>query len=225
MRVINLCHGEGNGVNTACLMMATNMLIGRGQDGDDAKCVCPVLRRFIIATNDGLPEDKLGELYGDLAWEIIGTRTNDLQVMLKRTFAMVDWLVRVVSPIALRSQELNWMADTVSRLQPVTDEISARNAYDMIGLLHGADFHVRDMVMESLDRIQKLDHNRLVLQTHDQHAMGLIAEWVGDCAVGLMLPDADNECPALIRRVAAIGDKRPVEAVLTRDQLCDALGG
>lgn len=81
---LRLTHGAGNGIDTACLMTAANMLIGKGAMGDDCECVCPVLRAFIIPTNDAMPLDLLAELYGPLAWEIIGTRTDDIGVMVRR---------------------------------------------------------------------------------------------------------------------------------------------
>ena len=86
MRVLNLCHGEGNGVDSACLMTASNMLIGKGHEGDQNSCVCPILQRFIIRTNDLMPVELLGELYGPLAWEIIGTRNDDRSVIEARVF-------------------------------------------------------------------------------------------------------------------------------------------
>ena len=81
---LRLCNGAGNGVDTACLMTATNMLIGRGDKGDEAVCVCPVLRAFIITTNDCMPDDLRQELYGPLPWLLIGTKTSDVSVMVRR---------------------------------------------------------------------------------------------------------------------------------------------
>ena len=87
---LRLCHGAGNGVDTACLMTATNMLIGCGNKGDEAVCVCPVLRAFIITTNDCMPDALRQELYGPLPWLLIGTKTYDIGVMVRRAEILSD---------------------------------------------------------------------------------------------------------------------------------------
>ena len=87
---LRLCHGAGNGVDTACLMTATNMLIGCGNKGDEAVCVCPVLRAFIITTNDCMPDALRQELYGPLPWLLIGTKTDDIGVMVRRAEILSD---------------------------------------------------------------------------------------------------------------------------------------
>lgn len=66
-RPLKLCRGAGNGVDSACLMTAANMLTGNGARGDEAVCVCPVIRAFIIPTNDCMADDLRQELYGPLA--------------------------------------------------------------------------------------------------------------------------------------------------------------
>jgi hypothetical protein len=90
MPAIRLSHGAGNGVNSACLMTASNMLIGKGNLGDTSTCQCDLIRAFVIRTNDKMPLDLLEELYGPLCWEIIGTKTDDREVIQKRAFAFAD---------------------------------------------------------------------------------------------------------------------------------------
>jgi len=119
MRVIKLCSGEGNGIDAACLMTASNMLIGRGEDGDKNWCVCPLLREFIIQTNDAMPDDLRAELYGPLVFEILGTRNDDHDVILQRAFAFADWSVRVVTPISLRACGFESQAVVLEQLAPI----------------------------------------------------------------------------------------------------------
>ena len=125
MRVIKLCSGKGNGIDTACLMTASNMLIGRGEDGDENSCVCPVLREFIIQTNDVMPDDLRAELYGPLVFEILGTRNDDVEVLRQRALAMADWAVREIEPIALDEAGLKIMADTLRSLPEIVDRQTA----------------------------------------------------------------------------------------------------
>lgn len=174
MRVINLCHGAGNGADRACLMTASNILIGKEECGDEAICVCPVIRAFIIPTNDAIPEELLGELYGPLAWEIVGTRVNDPTIELQRAFAFADWAVRVVAPLAL---EALGQKDAASRLR---------------GL---AEINCLETANAAADAA---------------HAASAVA-------------DIWHLCPEIIRKVAAIGDRRPVEVVMTPDQLAKRL--
>jgi hypothetical protein len=89
---ICLCKGAGNGVDQACLMTAANMLCGKGDMGDAAEgsCVCPIIRAFIIPTNDRMPSNLRSELYGPLAWEIVGTASDDRAVWVRRAGIFAD---------------------------------------------------------------------------------------------------------------------------------------
>ena len=131
MRVLNLCHGKGNGVDKACLMTASNMLIGKGKHGDYNSCVCPILQRFIFRTNDRMPVELLGELYGPLAWEIIGTRNDKRSVIEARVFKLVDWQIRVMLPKLLELLKDD-RREVLLSIAGVKDADSAMAARDVI---------------------------------------------------------------------------------------------
>ena len=186
MRVINLTHGAGNGVDEACLMTATNILLGRGELGDkEGDCICPVIRAFIIPTNDAMPKHLLGEIYGPLVWEIPGTKTDDVEVIRQRAYAFADWGLREVSPLYLDDEGVEKM-----RACPqVVDEETHANAY--------------------ANAYEKA------------YAYANAAAYAA--AAANANPKVWPMCADIIRRVAAIGDKRPVECVLTHDQLAESL--
>ena len=131
MRVLNLCHGKGNGVDKACLMTASNMLIGKGKHGHYNSCVCPILQRFIFRTNDRMPVELLGELYGPLAWEIIGTRNDNRSVIEARVFKLVDWQIRVMLPKLLELLKDD-RREVLLSIEGVKDADSAMAARDVI---------------------------------------------------------------------------------------------
>ncbi len=176
-RVLKLTHGIGNGVDKACLMMASNMLIGRKEDGDKNGCVCPVITAFIIPTNDAIPEYLLGELYGPLLYEILGTRTDDFQVMARRAYVFTDWSFRTAWPIYLRALGCEKEAAALESLDEIVDAKTAALA----------------ALAALADRFRSA-HEKIC-----------------------------RSCPGVIRRAAAIGDRRPVETCMTLPELVEAL--
>lgn len=94
---LKLCSGAGNGVDQACLMTATNMLIGQPKLGDRATCVCTLLREFIIPTNDAMPNGMRQKHYGLLPWEIIGTKIGCTEKDWQIRFARAKFLVGQLS--------------------------------------------------------------------------------------------------------------------------------
>ena len=170
MRVINLTHGAGNGVDKACLITASNMLIGRGEDLDVNTCVCPLLREFIIITNDKMPLPLLRELYTPLIWEILGTRNDDIEVLQKRAFCFADWAVRDICKI---------------KCDPIVDIESTKAAADSAANA-----------------------------AYAANAAIAAARAAVSASTGVW-----KKCPEIIRKVAAIGDKRPVETVMGEEKL------
>ena len=198
MRVIKLTHGKGNGLNQACLMTASNMLVGRGTDGDENSCVCPLLRSFIVPTNDAMPEELLAELYTPLIWEILGTRTEDREVLQARADAFVDWAVREIAPIALRCRGFEAEAAKLESLPAIIDVETARAAaHAAYAAAHAAN-------------AANAAANAAYAAVNAANAASAEIIW--------------RKCPEIIRRVASIGDKRPVECVINEDQLACALG-
>lgn len=193
MRVIRLTHGAGNGVDKACLMTASNMLIGRGADGDNNSCVCQVLRGFIVRTNDRMPESLLGELYGPLAWEILGTRNDDRTVMLQRA----DMLFR-------------WTRDLLNENWAGSPYWATKSLDYAAGCYAEADQATCKVVA------------MLALHTCST-TLGLVAGDLAECSYASRIKNIWPLFPEIIRRVASIGDKRPVECVIDCEQLADAL--
>lgn len=180
-KVIKLCKGPGNGVDTACLVTASNMLMGKGGLGDAITCQCPIIAGFIIPTNDYMPDDLRARLYGPLVYEIIGTRTDDLVIEKKRFEALFDWCCSQV-------------------------------------YLDGSSERIR--LLASLDKsVQGLDLRREIV-SWGPHAE-VLGTWVGSWA-GYM-PGIWERCPEIILEMAAIGDRRPVETVISVDRLSEIL--
>jgi hypothetical protein len=259
MRVINLTHGAGNGTDKACLMTASNMLIGKGELGDINDCVCLLLRRFIIITNDVMPIPLLRELYGPLVWEILGTRTDDPVVLQQRAFAFADWAVREIAPMALDAQGLHEAANKLRGLSAITDKESAQNAADAADAAYSAraaadaaaaDARAARAARAAADaaaasaaatdaaydvatdaayaahaaRAAAADAARAAAADAAAHAVAHAAAYAVVHASDAAATDAIwCKCPEIIRRVAAIGDKRPVEICMGVEELADSL--
>ena len=225
MRVLNLCHGKGNGVDTACLMTASNMLIGKGEDGDFNSCVCPILRTFIIKTNDRMPLRFLGELYGPLVWEIVGTRNDDMEVRKARAFKLADWCVRVQVPMLL---EL--LGDDRHRamraIGEISDRAAASKAEDSIRGLFNFDYSADT----NSAAVYAIDATIAAATDSADVTATYAAYTAAHAASGSVNDNRDYWAmfPEIIREVASIGDTRPKEmpeVVLTDEQLVEALGG
>ena len=226
MRVLNLCHGQGNGVDSACLMTASNMLIGKGEDGDRNSCVCPILREFIIKTNDRMPLEFLGGLYGPLVWEIVGTRNDDMEVMEARAFKLVDWCVRVQVP-ALLDRLGDDRHEAMRAIGEISDRAAASKARDSIrGLFKFDSSASGSAAVYAIDStIVVASGSPAAAAKYAAYAAAFGADY---CPAVRTSRDYWAMFPEIIRKVASIGDTRPKEmpeVVLTDEQLVEALGG
>src|SRR4051812_30936139 len=91
---MSFTHGAGDGKKTGCLMTMSNILVGKPEQLDktnQSNLVCTVMRSFIISTNDTIPEETLGKVYGPLAEKILGTITSDLKIMQERAIMFAEW--------------------------------------------------------------------------------------------------------------------------------------
>lgn len=208
-RVIRLTSGAGNGVDQACLMTASNMLIGKGSMGDVATCQCDLIRAFVIPTNDAMPDDLRCELYGPLVYEILGTKTDDPQLLQQRAFAFADWAVREIAPIALRANGLAEDAKKLEGLPTICDDATAAAVAD------AAARAAADAVAAAVAAASAA--------THAAHAARAAAASAAAHAARAAANTIWRKCPEIILRVAAIGDRRPVEPACTVDELADAL--
>lgn len=182
---LKLCFGAGNGVDRACLMTASNMLVGRGDLGDRSdlggSCVCPLLRDFIIDTNDMMSQEAREKHYGPLAWEIIGTLSDDPIVLSMRKEELTKFAIRM----------LEICGSGLSTTETARVDVYLRT---------DAPYYAARVAA-----YVALDSSRGGFNSTFSH------------------DEAAAECAAVIRRVAAIGDKRPVELAMTPEQLCAAL--
>jgi hypothetical protein len=83
---------------------------------DTPVCVSPILTRFCIAFNDGLPDDERQKLRPYLA-RTIGTRGDGLDQ--ERSFMCADWLIRTYTPTWLDLAGLDEAANRLRSLPPV----------------------------------------------------------------------------------------------------------
>ena len=226
MRTIHLTSGAGNGVDKACLMTAANMLIGRGEDGSVCYCVCPVIQNFITATNDAIgdySEELLGELYTPLIWEILGTKV-DVETERKRGYYFADKAIRVFTSIALEECGMVEEANKLRSLSELVDAETANAACTAARTACTADSATNraavDAVVHAIYAAVHADTDAYVhAATYAAHAVYATTDAAADAErVYRMLPD-------IIRGAIAIGDKRPVETVMTHDQLAGALAG
>jgi len=197
MRVINLTHGEGNGIDKACLMTASNMLIGKPEDLDNNSCVCPLLREFIIITNDGMPLELLRELYTPLIWEILGTRNDDPVILKKRAYCFADWAVRDICNLDVAE-----IVDIETALTAYAVANAAAKA-----AAYAAAYNFTYATYNAVDAAADAAYS--AANAAADAAADAVAIW--------------EKCPEIIRKVAAIGDKRPVEIVLSETELRETL--
>lgn len=230
-----LCHGDGNGIDTACLMTASNMLIGKGHEGNNNSCVCPIIRQFIIQTNDAMPEDLLQELYGPLAIEIIGTRNDDPVVRQQRGFTFADWSVREVVPLAFDIIGRHDHAATLRALSEISSQETAHAAAHVDAVAHVVHVATAYAVHTAI-AAANVAHAAAHAAAHGAADTAIATARIADAAdvaarVAHVTTNARAAniwrlCPEIIRRVAAIGDlrlKERVPLVMTMDELCEVL--
>ena len=101
-QVETLHGGAGsNGLEDACLMQAVDWVY-RNKDHftDSPECACPILTAFGIRLNDARwPTDKdRTDALRPAIPPLIGTRTKDEGVLLRRRYRLVDFAVREAAP-------------------------------------------------------------------------------------------------------------------------------
>tara|TARA_Y100000593_G_scaffold68386_1_gene125674 strand:+ start:2785 stop:3504 length:720 start_codon:yes stop_codon:yes gene_type:complete len=235
-KVIKLTKGAGNGINSACLMTASNMLIGKGEKGDEVTCQCSLIRTFVITTNDSMPSKLRCKLYSPLIYEIIGTKTTDPDVIQQRAFAFADWAVREIAPLSLRAIGLKAQGELLEALDPICCRKTAMHAA-AAAFLASSDAVRQASSDVSFTRICSVSSVCNSASSSAAFSSNAGPSFYSTDAAGhaaaaastlgnLNQTAADNvwsKCPDIIRRVASIGDKRPVEAVMSIHQLQDAL--
>lgn len=232
MRVIKLTHGAGNGEDTACLLTACSMVLGKPEQRDKPDCVCPVIREFAMRTNDTIPEERLGQLYSPLIWELPGTYSTSFTVRRKRVTYLIDWGVRTLAPMVCSEYGLLCDAEMLRALLPIArhDTVNAARSR-LLHISHKTNVRqnpqTQDFFQHLVSALFKFVHfegfaaRRLEDPLHADTAYDIAgAAYVGGKLLGEQVWDM---CPGVIREMAAIGDKRPVERVMTEEQLQEAL--
>lgn len=80
-----------------CIMEAVAYVAGEPWS-DHPACACPVITAFMIAWNDGLPNDaERDRLLKPLVPQLIDTRST-AAVAERRSYMALDWLIRVHAP-------------------------------------------------------------------------------------------------------------------------------
>ena len=178
---MQLCVGAGNGVDTACLMTATNMLIGKPELLDkEGDCICPFIANFVRQSNDAIgtfDRKLLNDLYSPLVWELPGTRNPD-SVPLREKY-LLNWLLELLTP-------------------------QVHDIYAVCRTRYG----------KSVEAVRKMyaDSGTSWLPQNVIAFMRIYASFWRST-------DIFHHCPDLIRGMAAIGDRRPVETVMTQEEL------
>ena len=98
-----------------CAMEWASYLAGEPHS-DSPQCVSPVVARFCIAFNDGLPDDRRQRLRPYLA-RTLGTRGDGMDE--QRAWMCTDWLIRTHTPAWLSLAGLDLAAERLSSLPPV----------------------------------------------------------------------------------------------------------
>ena len=228
LRAIRLCKGKGDGKTSACLATATAMIAGELEPGDEPECLCPAIRAFVIQTNDAMPDDVRSELYGDLPWVLIGTRTDDKDVMQKRAYLAADYAVRKFAPIALRADGLDQYAAKIESLPEIVDKDSASQAAASARAA-GASGAARAAYAAGVAADAAAawwaatDAAWAVADAASARARAAdaAAEMVERAVAS---KDIWPLCRELIIGMAAIGSKTPIEPCMDREQLAAVLG-
>jgi hypothetical protein len=80
-----------------CVMEAVAYVAGESW-ADHPQCTCPIITDFLIAWNDGLPNDaERDRLLKPLIPRLVGTRSTR-KVEERRSYLALDWLIRVHTP-------------------------------------------------------------------------------------------------------------------------------
>ncbi len=225
-RVIRLTHGAGNGVDTACLLTAANMLVGKGElkdgYGEGDSCVCWILRPFIVLTNDNMSEDFLGEVYGPLVYEILGTKIDYDQdsrdVLLARAKHIATWTTALATIVTKAFGEKQTCdGKLIVELCRDKSDNANINLYDAGNTMLAEDF--KRMTRNVAVAAGEMASLAFYLLDGDDLEQAAGSETTARGVAEL--------CAKLIRDVAAIGDQRPKEQAycLTPAQLADKLVG
>lgn len=99
MRVVRLCRGSGDGKTTACLTTAISIISGRPEELDEPSCLCTHIAALARPLNDDMEDDVRACVLGDLPWMLIGTVTDDREVLEARAHLVLEYAILKHSPV------------------------------------------------------------------------------------------------------------------------------
>lgn len=108
-----------------CFMEAVAFVNGNSWS-DSPKCACPVISAYARSLNDAMPDDERQRLIPYIL-SMIGSKAGP-KIEQQRTFLLADLAIRVITPLALRSANLEQQAIKLEGLNPITDKESAESA-------------------------------------------------------------------------------------------------
>jgi hypothetical protein len=117
--------------NGLCVMEAAAWFAGEPHS-DSPMCVDPAITSFLQYVNDNAPEDQRQQLKS-VVKEIVGTRTDNVEIIHKRIFIVTDFAVRFAAPLALEAAKLDREAAALRALPPIDSRAAARAAIDAAG--------------------------------------------------------------------------------------------
>lgn len=211
MKTIKLCCGCGNGKDRACLLTASNMILGRGHKYDSNKTVDYILRGFIPCSNDSMNDELRSEVYSEFIWEINYSVTGNFKVQKERVNKLIELVCFTIK----------------SYLHIDVDGITAQQ---LVSMLYSSNYNgykrgaLQDLlcVLETKDIFLVVDkrERRRVLEAIGTRAATLITTVYKETKIA----NVYRMCGRIISEILEIGDKRPKEQVYDYDTIFNSLG-
>ncbi|MBL8753023.1 MAG: hypothetical protein JNK15_06935 [Planctomycetes bacterium] len=176
-----------------CAMEMVAWLAGEPHS-DEPRCACPVLGAFVRACNDAMSDEARNRHLRPQVPQLVNTRAT-VAIERRRGFVVLDGLVRVLVPKALRRDRLFAEADLLSGFAPVVDLEGVRTARRAIEH-YGRRQHAAQWVLNRA--AEGLPPQRFVAgvvtvarQVHDAATWPLLATWIERmAAIGIVADGA-----------------------------------
>ena len=162
-----------------CVMEAAAYIAGEPWS-DAPKCVCPVIRLFMVSWNDSLPTDEdRDRLLKPLLTKVINTNSTDA-IAEKRSYMAIDWLIRVHTPKFLDlTDSLKGHAKSLRELEEITDLAGLSAAGDITSAADSAAYWAARSAADSAARLAA----RSAARSAADSAARLAADSAADSAV------------------------------------------
>lgn len=220
MRVITLCEGAGNGKNTACLLTASNMVRGEGECLDSNPTVDAFLDGFIPNTNDWMPGNLRNEIYSPFIWEINGTFTDDPDIIKQRALKAIELTYFMIESYL----HINVKDITEDELLAIVNEYDDKVENNLtISDEEEDSYRFATRILKLRETYSFLEESHFVnIETY--RSLGKKCSMIVNIVCGrCQIENAWRMCGRFLEEIIEIGDKRPVERVLTEDALFAAL--